>query len=246
MHLWDAGGGDVWLSPTWKRQEFIGRTAYAGFDLAAKFDLTAWAIVFPPLHHGIDAPVDIMWRFWLPEKGLDKLDAMHDGKFSRWAEVGWLTVTEGSVIDYDRVLDDIKQDGTDFRIMGADCDEWSMWPIINRIGDGLQLDPEQGEIAAYRNTYDRMSPGMTEVMGLVKQGRFRHHFNPVARFCFDACEVRHAPYDPNLIRPEKPERGTAKMRIDAVPAAAMATNAWVSREGVETESAYEHNGLMVI
>ena len=243
MHLWEASTGDLWLNPSWRRKELLGRTAYAGFDLAAKFDLTAWALVIPgdlP-----ESPVDVLWRFWLPEVGLDRLDQFHEGKFSRWAEQGWITVTDGSVIDYDRVIADVTQDSRDFRIMGADCDEWSMWPIINKIGDAIGLDPEEGEIAAYRNTYDRMSPGMTEMMGLVKQERFAHHGNPVAKFCFDACEVRHAPYDPNLVRPDKPERGTARFRIDAVPAAAMATNAWRSREGQDITSVYESRGMFV-
>ncbi len=246
MHLWDKCTGDLWMTPTWGRDELVGRTAYAGFDLAAKFDLTAWALVVPG-DEPHDDPAHILWRFWLPEAGLERLDQFHDGKFTRWARQGWITVTEGSVIDYDRVIADVAEDARDFRIVAADCDEWSMWPVINRIGDALGLDVEQGEITAYRNTYDRMSAGMTDLMGTVKRGLLRHHGNPVARFCFDQCEVRHAAYDPNLIRPEKPERGRDKARIDAVPTAAMAVNAWKSREGAEPfRSAYEDGKLMVI
>lgn len=246
MHLWDKCTGDLWLNPSWGREALHGRSAYAGFDLAAKFDLTAWAVVIPG-DEPQDDPAHILWRFWLPESGLDRLDQFHDGKFTRWAKQGWITVTEGSVIDYDRVVADIAEDARDFRLVAADCDEWSMWPVINRIAEALNLDVEQGEITAYRNTYDRMSPGMTDLMGTVKRGLLRHHGNPVARFCFDQCEVRHAAYDPNLIRPEKPERGRDKARIDAVPAAAMAVNAWKSREGMEPfQSAYENNRLMVI
>lgn len=122
-----------------------------------------------------------------------------------------------------------------------------MWPIINRIADTLNLDIEEGELTAYRNTYDRLSPGMTDTLGLVRRNLLRHHGNPVARFCYDQCTVRHAPYDPNLIRPEKPERGRDKARIDAVPAAAMAINAWKSREGIDpVRSAYEDGKLMVV
>lgn len=245
MHLWDRCTGDLWLRPDWHNNELAGRVAYGGFDLAAKFDLTAWALVIPGDEPGED-PAHILWRFWLPEAGLERLDQFHDGKFTRWAKQGWLTVTDGSVIDYDKVIEDIAEDARTYRIVAADCDEWSMWPIINRIAEALNLDIEQGELTAYRNTYDRISPGMTDLMGLVKRGLARHHGNPLARFCFDQCEVRHAAYDPNLIRPEKPERGRDKARIDAVPAAAMAVNAWKSREGVEpVRSAYEDGKLMI-
>lgn len=245
MHLWDKNCGDLWLNPHWHNNELHGRTAYAGFDLAAKFDLTAWCLVVPGDEK--DEPAHMMWRFWLPEVGLERLDQFHDGKFTRWAKQGWLTITEGSVIDYDKVIGDIGEDAKNYKIRAADCDEWSMWPIINRIADTLNLDIEEGELTAYRNTYDRLSPGMTDTLGLVRRNLLRHHGNPVARFCFDQCTVRHAPYDPNLIRPEKPERGRDKARIDAVPAAAMAVNAWKTREGIEPiRSAYEDGKLMVV
>jgi phage terminase large subunit-like protein len=246
MHLWDACVGDVWATPDWGREQLAGRIAYAGFDLAAKFDLTAWCLALPA--EKPDEPADFLWRFWLPETGLDRLDSLFgDGRWRHWARQGWLTVTDGSVIDYDRVVADMALDAATFKIVAADCDEWSMWPIINRIASAIGLDPDSGEVTAYKNTYDRMSPGMTDLMGLVKRDMMRHHANPVARLCFDMCEVRHAPYDPNLVRPEKPERARDKSRIDAVPAAAMATAAWKSREGEELiRSAYEDDGLMVV
>lgn len=244
MHLWDRCVGDEYKHPSSGAHRLAGVTAYAGFDLAAKFDLTSWCLLLP--EGGQDEPVHVLWRFWLPESGLDKLDQLHDGRFGRWAREGWLTVTEGSVIDYDRVVADVAEDARTFRIVGADCDEWSMWPVINRIADACTLDVDQGDVTAYRNTYDRMSPGMDAVMGLVRTGRLRHHGNPLARFCFDQCEVRHAAYDPNLIRPVKPERLADRARIDAVPAAAMAANSWMLRENARYESAYETRGLMII
>lgn len=245
MHLWDASCGDLWLNPTWGRDKLAGRQCFAGFDLAAKFDLTAWCLAFPT--EDDTEPIDVLWRFWLPESGLERLDKVNDGKFSRWAKMGWLTVTEGNVIDYDRVIADIGQDAADFAIRGADCDEWSMWPIINRIAETCGLDAENGEVSAYRNTYEKMSPGMDEVYGLVTAERFHHHGNPVARFCFDCCNVRRAPYDANLLRPVKPERGTARTRIDAVPTAAMAANAMRGlAAGPMHVSAYEQDGLMVV
>lgn len=245
MHLWDACEGDTYAHPSTGAARLSGKRAYVGFDLAAKFDLTAWCLLVP--EGGADDPVHLLWRFWLPETGLDKLDQLHEGRFTDWARKGWLTVTEGSVIDYDRVVADVAQDAAAFHIVGADCDEWSMWPIINRIAEACQLDVDQGEVTAYRNTYDRMSGGMDEVMGLVRTGRLQHHGNPVARFCFDSAEVRHAPYDANLVRPVKPERLTSRARIDAVPAAAMAANSWRARETAEQyTSAYEDRGLMVM
>lgn len=246
LHLYDASCGDLWLNPGWGRQQLAGRECFAGFDLAAKFDLTAWCLMFPTDDDA--APIDVMWRFWLPEAGLERLDKVNDKKLSTWAKMGWLTVTEGNMVDYDRVLSDIGQDAADFAIRGADGDEWSMWPIIQRIADTCGLDAENGEVNVYKNTYEKMSAGMDEIYGLVTAQRFHHHMNPLARWCFDACEVRRAPFDANLLRPVKPERGTARKRIDAVPAAAMAANAMRGHvAGPMFVSAYEDNtGLMVV
>lgn len=245
MHLWDASCGGLWLNPAYGRDALLGRECFAGFDLAAKFDLTAWCLAFAPEDE--KAPIHMLWRFWLPEAGLAKLDKLNDGKFTRWSKAGWLTVTEGNVIDYDRVIADIAEDAADFRIRGADGDEWSMWPIIARVADVCGLDAENGEVTAYKNTYERMSPGMDDLLGLVKNEQLAHHGNPVARFCFDCCTVRRAPYDPNLVRPSKPERGTDRARIDAVPTAAMAANAMRGHAaGPMRISSYEEAGLMVI
>jgi phage terminase large subunit-like protein len=247
MHLWDDCVGDLWLKPDWGLAQLAGRPAYGGFDLAAKFDLTSWCLLVPDSEDPNECGMDLLWRFWLPAEAVPKLDQLSGGKFSHWAKAGWIAVTDGAVIDYDKVIADVAADAGHFAIGGIDCDEWSMWPVINRIADTCGLDIDSGEVTAYRNTYDRMSPGMADLMGLVKTGRIRQHANPVARFCFDSCEVRAAPYDPNLVRPVKPERGRDRTRIDGVVAAAMAVNCWTAKVNVEPyRSAYEDSHLMVV
>lgn len=224
MHLWEECTGDVWATPTWGRKQLAGKVAYAGFDLAAKFDLTAWCLLVPS---GDD--IHALWRFWLPEDALPDLDKASGGKMTRWAQQGWLTVTEGNVLDYDRVYDDVTEDVKTFRIRAADADQWSMAPVIQEIEKRSSLE----EIVAYPNTYARMTPGMNELMAMVRSHRLRHHGNPVARWCFDSVEVRKAPYDSEQIRPHKPERTPNSSRIDAVPAAAMAAAAWRRMVGLK-------------
>ncbi|HLU76137.1 MAG TPA: terminase large subunit [Nonomuraea sp.] len=244
MHLYKACAGELWLKPDWAREQLVGREAWGGLDLSAKFDLTAWCVLLPPEEPG--GPVDVLWRFWLPEDALPKLDAENDGKFGRWARQGWITVTEGNIQDYDRIVSDIAEDGAHFAFRGIDADEWSMWPLINRVAEAVGLDPESGEVMAYKNTYDRMTPGANEVMALVMSERFATHGNPVAEYCFDSVEMRVAPYNPDLVRPDKPQRDKEARRIDAVPTALMAAAAWSLRgEDDAYESAYERRGVTV-
>lgn len=231
MHLWDDCIGDVWATPDWGRRKLERKVAWFGMDLAAKFDLTAWCVIVPEGHiDDAQAPVHALWRFWLPEDAVPLLDktSPSGNQWSEWARQGWLTVTEGNVVDYNRIYDDIAADATMFQLKAGDADQWSMAPVIQEVEKRVGVP----EIVAYPNTYARMTPGMDEVMGFVKTGRLRHHNNPVARACFDAVEVRHAVYDADLIRPHKPERDGSATRVDAVPALAMAAAAWRRTAGL--------------
>lgn len=238
MHLYDENVDEVWDSPRAGRSALAGQPCWAGFDLAARQDLTAWCLLFPDGTGG----ADLLWRFWLPEAALERLDARNGGNLKRWAEAGWLTVTEGEVLDFSRVYDDIERDARLFNILGGDGDQWSSDPVVQE----LQNRSAVPEFFTYKNDYTHMSPGMHWLMDLVKEGRFRHHGNPVARWCFDSVEARIAPYDPDLVRPSKPNREKEARRIDAVPAAVMAVNAWRTRGDQDTSSIYEVEDLLVI
>lgn len=226
MPLYRASSGNLWLHPDDGRAALKGRVAWAGFDLAAKMDLSSWCVVLPPAQDG--QPLDALWRFWLPEAAVRHLDKHTDGKVSRWIADGWITMTDGEVLDYDQVYTDIETDAKFFKIAGGDCDKWSMYPVIQEIAKRTGLS-EEVSLVPRQNTFADMTPGMTALMGLLKEQRFHHHGNPVAQWCFDNVEVRRSRENPELIRPDKPERGATGKRIDAVPAASLAVGAWLVR-----------------
>jgi hypothetical protein len=124
---------------------------------------------------------------------------------------GWCRVIE----------DDITTDTGLLRVADIFYDEWSGEPVRQRLErrTGVPIYPVP-------QTYKGMTHGMTELMTLTRSRAWSHHGNPVAEFCFDSVEVRHPPGEPDLIRPDKPERGKTGNRIDAVPTAAMAVSGW--------------------
>lgn len=237
MHLWDEAAGVVHANGTDTMNAFAGRECWFGFDLAARKDLCALCYVFP----SHDGTLDAVWRFWCPEAAFDQLNRLNGGRFSKFVRDGWLTVTDGDVLDFQRVYDDIEADSKRFTILGGDADKWSSDPVIQEIESRTYVR----EIFAYKNDFAHMSDGMHRVFEMVMEKKFRHHGNPLARFCFDSCEARVAPYDPNLIRPDIPDRAIAAKRIDAVPAAVMAVNAWYTR-GQSARSIYEDEEILVL
>ncbi|MEV0083338.1 terminase TerL endonuclease subunit [Saccharopolyspora sp. NPDC050642] len=70
MHLYRQCAGTVAPAPDWLRAELAGRRAYGGLDLAAKLDMTAWALLIPD---GLDGMPSMLWRFWLPESAVQFL-----------------------------------------------------------------------------------------------------------------------------------------------------------------------------
>lgn len=224
MHLFDESAGVKFASAKEGRDDFTGRDCWFGLDLAARQDLTAMCYLFPD-PDGVS--VDLLWRFWACEAAVFRLDKLNGGRFRReFVPGGWLTVTEGDVLDFDRVYADIEADARRFNILGGDADKWSSDPVLQEIQNRIYVPDD---IYAYQNDFTHMSDSMHRIIEMTTERKFRWHGNPLARFCFEGAEARVAPYNPDLVRPDKPDRKSASKRIDAVPAAIMATNAWWTR-----------------
>lgn len=221
---------------------FDGCECWFGLDLAAKQDLCSLAYLFPSADSTYG--VDMAWRHWICEAGLEKLDRLNSGRFTtEFVKGGWLTVTPGDVLDFEVLYATIKADSHRFVILGGDVDKHMSEPVIQRIR--LETGIGQEDVYAYDNQFSSMSDGMHRVYDMVTSGIFRHHDNPLARFCFDACEAKVKTADPDQIMPEKPNRMRASKRIDAVPAAIMATNAWWTRDG-DVNSIYNEKSVLVL
>jgi len=244
MFLWDkkANRSVVYDTNEELLSSFAGCECWFGLDLAAKQDLCSLCYLFPSADPSYG--VDVVWRHWAPEAAVERLDRDNGGRFGlEFARAGWLTVTPGQVVDFEQIYADIKGDSERFLILGGDVDKHMSEPIIQRIRLETGIGVE--DIYAYDNQFSTMSDGMHRIFDMVTEGVFRHHGNPLARFCFDACEARFKSVDPDQIMPEKPNRQRATKRIDAVPAAIMATNAWWTRD-YQFNSVYNGKEVLVI
>jgi phage terminase large subunit-like protein len=240
MHLWDACAGTYHGDSEATMNAFAGRECWMGVDLAGRLDLTSICYLF-----GSDdgESADAVWRHWMPREAYERLNRANDGKLAEYAADGWLEITEGNILDFHAVYEAIEADSRRFTILGIDADRWSMDPVLQEIGERVYVNPD--EIMAYNNDFNHMSGSMHRLFELVKEQRFRHHGNPLARWCFDCCEARLHTSDPDLIMPAKVKRDLSNNRIDAVPAAIMALKAWWER-GREVYSVYQNDDLLVL
>lgn len=244
MFLWDKPGNRSTVYPNFQASldAFTGYECWFGLDIAAKQDLCSICYLFPSADPSYG--VDVIWRHWMPEAAVKRMDRLNKGRFTKeFVRDGWLKVTEGNVLDFNEVYDDIESDARRFVILGGDADKWSSEPVIQAVRHRTYVGIE--DIFAYDNQFSTMSDGMHRIFDMVHQGIFRHHGNPLARFCFDACEAKYKPDDPDQIKPVKPDRMVAEKRIDAVPAAIMACNAWHSRDNSVT-SIYASEEVLIL
>ncbi|HKY51056.1 MAG TPA: terminase TerL endonuclease subunit [Candidatus Limnocylindria bacterium] len=224
LHLWDESSTEVWPSPAHARSRLKGRRAWGGLDLSSVEDLTAWSLVVELDERGEDGQprYGALWRFFCPEEQVRDLDRHTGGDFSVWVRQGWVTATEGNVIDYEAVLDAIAADAEDFRIVDISADRWMLEPVRQRI-----VERTGTEVFPIPQTFQGMGPAMKQLRALVRARRLEHGRNPVARWNVDSTEVKRD--DAENVKPVKPERKASGRRIDGTVALALAIDAGVVR-----------------
>ena len=227
LQAWDQTAGLV------RVEEMAGRPAYAGLDLASTTDLAAWCVTVgsEPDEEG-NRTFDSVWRTWAPEAKRGELDERTGGQASVWARQGFLRFTEGDVIDYRAILQDVDEDARRFDIAEVGYDRWGMTQMSQDLTDlGLVVVPIGQGFAS-------MSAPTKAFEGLVRSGHYRHGGNPVMRWMIDNVRLRTDPAG-NI----KADKGKSAEKIDGVIAAIMALDRAL-RAGPPIRSVYEERGLI--
>lgn len=204
IQVWDACGKN--FNPTMLK----GRRCYGGLDLASVRDLTAFALVFPPLEG--ETIVHVLVWHWCPESKLAE-EADDEAAYKQWAEEGWLTVTPGNVTDYDAVERDIVAASKVYEIVELGFDDWNATQLVNNL-----MAAELPMVNVPQNTHG-MGPGSKALEALVYSRQFAHGGNPVLRYCAGNVSLL---FDSNgNYRPDK-KKSKQNGRIDGIVAVVMA------------------------
>lgn len=224
---WDRNAGMV------DREALRRRECYGGLDLAATSDLSAFCLVFPEGKPGDGTEgYQALWRLWTPEANLTRLRDRTAGAADVWVRQGWLTVTDGDVMDYGHIREAINADRDDFNVVEVAYDPWNSTQLItDLVGDDAPM-------VEMRQGYRSMSPPLKELARLLRQGTpevplLRHGGNPAMRWMIDNLTVAT---DPSLN--VKPDKKTSADKIDGVVALVMALDRARNRAPVR-KSAYE-------
>ena len=232
---WDAGAGA--LMPAQIEAATKGRIGYGGLDLSTTTDISAFVAVFPPQDES--ELFDVVCKFWIP--GEDLADRERKGRvpYQQWVDEGWIAATDGDVIDYTLIRDQIIAFCEDRRILQIAHDPYNAAATV------AELTDEGCDMVKFIQGALSFNNPTKQFERLVLSKKLRHGRHPVLRWMVDNVAV--ATDARGNIMPKKPEHKMSHKKIDGVVSLIMALDRALRNDGVvDTGSIYEERGVLTL
>lgn len=242
MDRWDTCAGSV--DPAQLR----GEVCFAGLDLSTTRDLTAAVLVFPRP----DDTYHVLCRFYLPRERL-KEHIRNDGvPYDLWAREGFVTLTDGEVIDYTAVRLALEDDATEYELREIAFDRYGAAKLTQELDATLGTESDRETptaIVPFGQGFISMSNPTKELLTLVLGGKIRHGGNPVLRWMADCCTASQDPA--GNIKLVKPDRRKNSARIDGMVALVMGLDRAMRHAGAmvagdRSANRFDESGLFVL
>ena len=206
-----------------------GKQCWAGLDLSSTTDLSALVLAFP---YG-----DKIWLMpycWAPKAAIQFREKRNKTRFDNWARSGHLEITEGEVIDYERIRSKVLELTKKYQIRDIAVDRWNAAQLSQQLmADGV-------EMISFGMGWATMSPAAKDFEAMVLSGKIQHDGNPVLRWCVGNTMIEHD--SQSNYRPSK-KRSSEK--IDLAVASIMAT-ARARLQAIQSVSPYQARSVRVL
>lgn len=223
LNIW-VHSDQQWMDPEdWRRcarrglrlQDVEHLPCVIGLDLASKIDFAAKAYVF------YDETIDTYFVFvvlYLPQRAKD---ASNNAALDGWVREGWVIVTEGEIIDFDMIEDDIEADCLSLNVKAVAYDPWQATQMAGRLLSRGAPMVEVRQVPAMLS--EPMKVLQAIAMNTQDDGpRLVHNDNPALAWMISNV-VCHVDNKENVFpRKERPEN-----KIDGAVATITAMNRWV-------------------
>jgi phage terminase large subunit-like protein len=203
-------GWDLCGTHRYDESDLLGRTCYGGLDLSNRNDVTAFVLVFPM----DDGSIRVLCRFWIPRGYAEERDRKGHTHYLRWAEQGFITLTDGDIIDHDFILAEVVALCATHRVRIIRADEWScVQPALKLIAKGIEVEFMRQGTKSFNEPV-----GYLEV--LIARQLLHHGGNPVLNWMADNVVTERDSHG-NV----KFSKGRSADKIDGPVCLAMATAA---------------------
>lgn len=205
-----------------KMSDYYGRPAYIGMDLASRVDIAAIEILIP------DGDDYIRFgKYYLPESAVES----GNEAYTAWMRDGWLTVTDGEIIDFNVIKEDILELCSMFEVEELAYDPFQATMLIT------ELMAEGVAVVEMRPTVLNFSEPMKSLDALIRSGKIKHNNDPVQTWMIS-----------NVVGKEDakenvyPRKERAENKIDGVIALLMA----LGRCQKQQESLIDFDNLLTV
>ena len=152
---------------------------YAGLDLSAVHDLTAYVAI---------GRVKNIWQvhptFWLPLEGLAQKGKQDRVPYNLWYEQGYLKAAPGASVDYEYVAGFLWEQFQRLNIRKVGFDRWAfvhLKPWLIKAGFSEQLLTER--FVEFGQGTKSMTPALKVLEGEIRNKRIAHGNHPVLSMC---------------------------------------------------------------
>jgi phage terminase large subunit-like protein len=242
LNVW-VGSRSPWMNleswnacadPELTLDDFRDDEAIGGVDVSSKKDLTSWARIFVKEIDG-EEHFFIFSEHWLPEDtAADPEKAVYAG----WAIEGFLTLTDGPVLDLDDVELMIQDAGKVHPLGQIGFDPWGAYQLMNNLMAGK--NGRKLECVEIPQTTRYLSEPMKWLAAYADAGRLHHNGDPILTWCVSNVVCKEDPNGNIFPRKERDEN-----KIDAAVALIIAFSLVLMGEG-DRGSVYDERGITVI
>lgn len=202
MRRWIASG-----DPDLRLDDFAGRPCRIGVDLASTIDIAAVEMVFPRGDGFVR-----FGRYYLPEATIEQPENEH---YRGWRDApqGWITQTDGEMIDYQAIKEDLLDLRDRFQVEEIAFDPHQAMMMMSELGsEGISC-------VEVRPLVLNFSPAMKEMDGLIRSRKIAHDGDPVMTWMMSNVVAKADAKDnvyPRKARPENKIDGpVAHMMVQA-------------------------------
>lgn len=182
--------------------EYTPDPVWIGLDLASRRDIAAMQVLARR-----DSRLFTWGKYYIPRARLeDEGNAM----YRSWADQGFLTVTDGDIIDFNRIEDDLLEVCRDYDVQGVAFDPYQATKLMTEISDKGVTCVE------VKQSYAMLSEPMTELEADIISEGIEHDGNPVMAWMMsNVVERKNGEY-------RRPDKESAHKKVDGAVALIMA------------------------
>lgn len=194
---------------TLTEDELAGRECYGGLDLSSTTDLAALVYVFPDRVNG---SYDVVCRFFIPKDNAAVRAREDKVSYLDWIREGHIIATEGNVVDYDVIEDQIRKDCEKFDVREIAFDRWNSHALVNNIMNDMVV-----EMVGFGQGYKSMSSPVKNIEAMVLRQKLNHRNHPVLTW-----NVGNVLITKDAADNVKIDKSKAREKVDGAVALAMA------------------------